>query len=189
MSLTATTLAGSIGAGDTTIVVASATNLARGQKAKIDSEIVSLQAQNPAAPLQWSVARGQDGTRAVPHESGAAVVTGQALDWSVPVPPAIYTYGVAGRIAALPGLHELNTGAASAFDLPSPALDQDGIVLTIAAKTGHAYTVQSDQAFLGSPGAGEDTAVFSGGLGDNFSVIAQGGRWLVLSSSGVTYAT
>jgi hypothetical protein len=188
MSLTGTTLVGAITANANQIKVASSTGFVRGQTAQIDAEQVCLQGQNPAAPEYWTVMRGYNGTRAVPHTNGAAVVTGIAEDWAVPVPPSVYSYGADATIPALAGLHELNTGAATVFDIAAPGLDQDGLVLIITAKTAHAYEVHSALAFLGE-GAGEDEAVFGGAIGDNFALVAQNGRWLVLSAQNVTFAT
>ncbi len=188
MALTGTTLVGAISARDTLIQVASSTGFVKGQTAQIDAEDVLLNGSNPDAPTWWNVTRGQNGTRSIAHTGGAAVVTGVAEDWPTPIPPSVYSYGADTTLQPLAGLHELNTGAATVFDIASPGLSQDGLVMIITAKTAHAYQVIASAAFLGE-GAGEDEAVFGGAIGDNLTIMAQAGRWLVLSSQNITFAT
>lgn len=188
MALTGTTLVGAISARDTLIQVTSATGFVKGQTAQIDAEQVLLNGNDPDAPTWWNVTRGYNGTRGIAHTAGAAVVTGVAEDWPTPIPPSVYSYGADTTLQPLAGLHELNTGAATTFDIALPSIDQDGLVMVITAKTAHAYQVHCSQAFLGQ-GAGEDEAVFGGAIGDNMSLIAQNGRWLVTGFENVTFAT
>lgn len=191
MALVRTTLTGNIGPQDKQLVFASATGMAPGRIAKIDSETVLLQAQNPDATLQWTVMRGYGGTTAVAHKSGAPVTTGANSDWPTPGAPVtagvpVASYSAAGAIAVQAGQTQLLAGSAAAMTLPLPSLADDGLEMEIIAGDAQAYTVTVPTAFQGA-----DTglvATFGGVAGDNFHIVARNGRWVVLSVGNVSIA-
>jgi hypothetical protein len=192
MSLNATTLSGAISSTDTLVRLASGTGAEVGKLVKVDNEF--MQIQNVDLSPFIKVARGQRGTLAVDHASGAVVNLGPANDFAPPPnSPALqpskrqYTYGAAGAIEKADGTHLLNTGAASAMTLAAPTGDQNGMRLRIVAQTAHAYTVTYSTGFNGG-GAGVDVATLGGAVGDNMEIEAINGTWLVLSTRNVTLA-
>lgn len=183
MSLNNTTLSGAIAAGDVYLTLASGTGAAVGKFLKVDDEFMAIQSIDNSPTLK--VARGQNGTLAVDHATGATVAMGLGSDFP-PIPAARqYTYGAAGAIAVAPGVHILQTGAGSAMTLADPTGDQDGIELAFQAADAHAYTVTNTTGFNGG-GTGSDVATFGGAKGDSFAVRAVNRQWLVTSLHNVT---
>lgn len=74
-TLGATLQAPAQGAPATRITLASGSNVAVGQGLVVDGEYMTIQSSTPIA-TQWNVVRGQSGTTAGAHASGAAVLFG-----------------------------------------------------------------------------------------------------------------
>lgn len=191
MSLNGTTLSGAITASQTDIRLASGTGVVAGKVIQIDSERMLVQdATTPTIP---KVLRGQGGSLQVAHATGALVAIGLPSDFQpfapmaptrTPSPsPRLYTYGAAGAIDKAPGVHELNTGAASAMTIANPTLAEEGMELDVVAATAHAYTLGG--AF-NAGGGGADLLTFGGAVGDSARLIARNEKWLAVNLTGVT---
>ena len=186
MSLTGTYLAGSLGAGDHSVAVAAAGTIAVGMIAKIDDEQVRV------VSITGTLVVLERGVRsmAVAHNAGAIFVYGPSTDWAginfgpTAIAPRTYSYGAAGAITPRPGIHELNTGTAGAMTLANPSIGEDGMELNIIAKTAHAYTVTTDG--FNASGTTSDVATFGGAVGDNITIQALSGRWMVKNLTNVT---
>lgn len=177
MSANGTTLVGAITADQTLITLAAGTGAAVGKEIKIDSEKMII--QNVDASPVVKVARGQRGTAAVAHATGAAVTIAPSAEFPVQPAPRQYTYGVAGAITRAPGTHVLNTGAASAMTIADPDLGMDDMELQIVAATAHAYTVAGT---FNAGGGGADLITLGGAVGDGFLLRARQGKWLTLAT-------
>jgi len=188
MSLTATTLNGAITATDTSLKLTSATGIAVGQLIRIDSEFVTV--QDVSASPVVKVERGQVGTLAVAHNTLANAAFGPAADFAdVPPGSPVASYGVSGAIA-VPNVDTrifLNKAGVGAMTLADPAVDQDGLQLTIQSSTAQAHTVTNTTGFNGG-GTSTDVATFGGAIGDNMVITAYGGKWLVRDLRNVTLA-
>jgi hypothetical protein len=187
MALTLTTLAGAMSATQKTLRVASATGFAVGQVAKVDSEEVLLQAQNPDQPLEFTVSRGFNGTTAVAHNTGAPIASGRGPDFPGAVPQAdgvpVYSYAAAGPITVAEGIHELG-GAGTAMTLANPSVAQDGLKMTIVARAATGYVVTPASPFTGVLAGA--SATFGGAIGDNMVIVARGGLWVTLAIANIT---
>jgi hypothetical protein len=167
-------------ASTTSLVVASATGFAVGKHLKIDSEYMEIQA---VAGTKIDVRRGCNGSAALAHASGAAVVlAGNAgADFNainLASGPEVFTYGASGAITVRPGKHIILGGAARAMTLALPALDQDGMELVIIGGSAQAHTVTSTGGF-NAGGTASDVATSQGAIGETLHLIASGGYWHV----------
>jgi hypothetical protein len=186
MALTATTLAAALGANDAVMTVTSATYMVVGNLARVDDEIVKILTVDGVA---IGIGRGKRGTLAVAHSALAALVTGLVSDFAtlktigpVAVPPRTYTYGGPGAITVAPGLHFLNGASTDAMTIAVPALDEDGMALTIMARAAHAYVLTAAAAFGGTTST---IATFtSAAIGDNLRLVACGGVWNIVDTYG-----
>src|SRR5690348_2175462 len=101
MALVRTTLSSACAAGDTSLVVASATGFAAGYLVRVDQEVMRV-AGNYTSGTTIPVIRGQQGTVVNAHVSGAGVVAGIASDWaSSQAPQTVVQYPIAGRARTL----------------------------------------------------------------------------------------
>lgn len=75
MAYTATTVSAAVAVNDTSIVVASATNFAAGNRLLIDQEEMQV-AKNYTTGTTIPVLRGRNGTATAAHASGAGIVNG-----------------------------------------------------------------------------------------------------------------
>jgi hypothetical protein len=87
---------------------------------------------------------------------------------------AVYTAD--GAIAVVDGVHELGKTSAGAFTLAPPAAGDDGMLLTITAKTAFAHTVTITEG-LGGKGAAFDVITFAA-VGDTISLRAVNQHWV-----------
>lgn len=181
MSANGTTLVGAITSDQTLITLAAGTGAAVGKELRIDSEKTII--QNVDASPVIKVARGQRGTAAVAHATGAAVTIAPPAEFPVEPPPRQYTYGIADAIIRAPGTHLLNTGAASAMTIADPDLGMDNLELEVVAATAHAYTVAG---VFNAGGGGADLITLGGAVGDGFGLRARQGKWIVLYRTGAT---
>ena len=93
-----------------------------------------------------------------------------------------------GAITINNGVVKLNKAGVLAATLANPVdVTDDGKRLTILALQAQANTVTVTGGF-GNGGAGEDVATFSGAVGDNINLIANGGYWYITGAHQVTVA-
>jgi hypothetical protein len=125
---TSTTITAAMDRTQRTVALASATGVAVGGFLVIGSEIVLIQESQSA--LVWLVERGQSGTKAKPHASGATVYVGSAS-----------TFATKGHMPALPVVPNDVTNVLPDFALPlgSRVVDPD---------TGYEYLVVDCQSAL-----------------------------------------
>ena len=196
MSLAKTTNTAAILAGDTSIVVSSATGFAGGYMVRCGDEMMRVTSAYSSGTT-IPVVRGQEGTLAVAHAITSTVVCGTGADWaqqsgaqtSVQYPLAgktrrVSTYGAAGAIA-LPtaGTDEVAVinGTALAMTLAIPTKDLDGTILYIVGDTAAAHTVTVASG-LGGAGSNYDVGTFDGSGQCCLALIAMNAIWVPLSS-------
>lgn len=200
MSITLTTLASAVAAGDLSIRVASATGALTKNVIQIDSEFYTQTATADGVVIP--VRGGEQGTYNQVHNAGAVVLMGLASDFpaappgaAIPQPVApswtVATYTVAGAIT-IPTTKQnvyvkLSAGSGIALTLADPTAAQEGQEMLIQAEAAQAYTV-SNAAGSGfnSGGAGTDVATFGGAIGDNMHIKAVGTKWNVILLRNVT---
>jgi hypothetical protein len=200
-----------MGKNDTTVLLASVSDVALGNLIRIEDEFMRIMPPlSTAATTPQLVLRGQEGTAQVAHPSGAKVLLGAnpsnlvAGDWGNPsaqqaapvINPLIrvrrrLSYAAAGAIT-LPNVGEdmeaeiLGTNAL-AMTLANPTKLQDGDTLRIKSDGKAAHTV-TYSAGLGNGGASFDVATFPSGLQTSIILVAQGGFWIPTSFTGATGA-
>jgi hypothetical protein len=197
MALVRTTATSAIGAGDTSIVVASASGFSAGYTVRVDEEIM-LVGKAYSSGLTIPVIRGQAGTRAVAHPVTCSVIAGIASDWSNPDPSLAIAFPIAGRARttasysadgaiALPtpgndALAILNSTVALAMTLANPTKDMDGSILIIAGNGSAAHTV-APAAAINNAGSNFDTAItFASGGKQVCALIAVNEFWCLFPS-------
>lgn len=203
MSITATTLAGALGANDLTLSVASAAGAAIKNVIRIDDEwfTQTADASGTAIPVRG----GEQGSARRSHVAGAVVQMGLASDFPsappgtvIPVPysPTVrHQTIVASGAISLPLTNQgifltLLGSTTNAYTIVEPVAAQEGQIVTIQAGAAHAYTVQaldsvgvaSDTSFSGD----QDLATFGGAIGDCFSFKAVNLAWMVLTKTNVS---
>ena len=161
MATTDTTLSAAVARDDTTILVASLTNFAANDLAKIDGEVMKIVSVPSAATIPVPVIRGIQGTAQVAHVSGARVIRGATptaagSDWGDPpvgtvaafAGPRAYTKTSLSATGTLtlpkPGeelLVTLNGTTVINLTVPVPTEDMDGTMLWIASNGAAAHTV------------------------------------------------
>lgn len=197
MAVTGTTLTAAVNRDDLDISVASATGASAGKICKMETEYsVVLKVVGNIVSLRT---RGDHGTIATPHNILTPVAFGDPSDF--PAMPAarhrgqieqidgIVHYGASGPIAVPEKDTTVVLSGASvlAMTLPDPTRLQDGLKLHIMSNGAAAHTVTSATG-LNAGGASVDVATFAAAVGNNLSLEASGGKWLVRSSVGVTLA-
>jgi len=177
MALTTTTLAAACATTDYQITVTSATGFAANQYLMVDQEFMKITNAYTSGTL-IPVLRGQNGTKADAHVSGANVSTDAISavapsDWGDPSASVVVSYPLAARrrkvtsysasgAITLPASGEdviaiLNGTSALAMTIAAPTKDQDGSILYVAGN-----------------GAANHTITFTGGLsgaGTSYDVI------------------
>ena len=166
MALTETTLSSACAAGDSKIVVASATGMAAGNIILVDDEQMVATRAYVAASTTVPVLRAQGGTAAVAHPVTAAVEHGIASDFGSRAPQTVVSFPLAGR-----ALTRTSYSADGAIALPSPGSDAFAILnavsTTILAMTVAAPTRDMDGCVLriaSRNGTGAHTITISGGV-------------------------
>ncbi len=198
MALTTTTLSAACAASDTQISVTSATGFAAGNRLIIDGEnftVINSYLTGTIIP----VLRGQNGTVAVAHVSGANVTTGLSTDFANAGPQQEVTYPTAGRVRTLisysaagaialptPGTDAvaiINGTSTLAMTVANPTKDMDGSVLTILANGKSASTVDFDDTVgLNGAGSSYDTITFQNAGQSAISMMACNGAWVLVNS-------
>lgn len=202
MAFTLTTLNGAVNAGDPQVYLTALTGLSSGMLAAIDKEIVKLGILPAAATSPVPVMRGQEGTAAAAHPTGAQVKAGltptnlQTGDWQAPSAgsPSMALYGgafnrdmasysAAGAIALpRPGsdmVAILNGTTLLAMTIANPPVGTDGSKLIIAGNGKAAHTV-TYAAGLGNVGGTADVITFSAAQAQAIELLSVGGFWVGL---------
>lgn len=173
MALTTTTLASACAASDTSIVVTSATGFAASSYLLVDNEQMQI-AKSYASGTTIPVTRGQNGTFADAHVSGANVTVGTGSDFANPNASVVTAYALSARrrkvtsysasgAITLPTAGEdviavLNGTSVLAMTIAAPTKDNDGARLTIIGNGAAAHTI----TFTGGlSGAGSSYDVFT----------------------------
>lgn len=177
MALAETTLSSACGAGDSKIVVASATSVAAGRLLVIDQEVMQVTKAYVTASTTVPVLRGQGGTAQVAHVVTARVVHGDAADFGNPGAGVAVNYPPAGRARLLTSVTAtpstltlapagvdhvvvLNGSAAITLTIPVPTKDKDGDLLIIVNNTGAAH-IPTFTGGLGGAGTSYDAVTFN----------------------------
>lgn len=94
-----------------------------------------------------------------------------------------------GAITIKSGVVVLTTGGALSMTLADPATADNGKVLHIICATAQAHVV-SNAAGSGfnAGGAASDVCTFAAAIGNEISLVAYGGKWLVINNIGGTLA-
>lgn len=192
MALFETTLAAACAISDKQLVLTSASNVAIGQKVRVDGEVFQVTKGYVSGSTKVPVLRGQAGTVATAHAITARVVFGAAADFAATDPPQTVTpYAIAGRArvvssygasgaltlppAGADALALLNGTNALAMTLAVPTKDLDGSVITVAGNGAAAHTV----TIAGGAGGGAlTTATFDASGKCNFSLMAIDEIWV-----------
>lgn len=197
MALATTTLSSAVTAGDTSMVVASATGIVAGALARIDNELVKV-AGWYVSGTTVPILRGQDGTVTAAHAASANVTHGNASDFANPSPGSadvvtypsrpgrdLTSYSAAGAIALpTPGrdaVAVLNGTGALAMTVANPTKDMDGSILIIIGNGKAAHTV-TYTAGLGNGGSGLDVLTFDTNAQCCVALIAANAIWLPFPS-------
>lgn len=196
MALTTTSLAAAADAQSLVFSVTSATGATVGGFVRIDNEYSFITAISGTNITVRN--RGDYGSKAVAHAILAPLTFGLASD--LPAAPAGSTlpggfvdnqsYGASGAIdvsllVAPHTLITLNKASAAAMTLAAPSKAQDGIMVTISSNTAAAHTVTYTAGFNADT-TSSDVATFAATKGNAFTIMAMGGRWGMVSASGVT---
>jgi hypothetical protein len=197
MALVTTTLASAASASDQAFVLASATSVAEGRVALVDGEFVHITKAYVTGEVTAPVARGQEGTAAKAHASGAEFTHGEPEDWAqgppgsfVPISPSPVfvrvSYSAAGAIALPDAAGEiriatLNGTDALAMTVAAPDEAVDGSILIIVGNGKAAHTATFTGG-LGAAGSGYTVGTYATGGQGSLPVIASGGVWVPLVS-------
>ena len=197
MALVHTTNSAAIAAGDTSIVVASATGFSAGYLVRVGDEMMRVGGGYVSGTI-IPVLRGQDGTQVVAHAVTSGVVCGIASDWAsyagaqtvTQYPLAgktrrITTYGAAGAItlptAGTDEVAVINGTSALAMTLAVPTKDLDGTILYIIGDGKAAHTVTAAGGF-GAGSTGYTVGTFDTNAQCGITLIAMNSVWVPISS-------
>jgi len=199
MALASTTLSVACAVGDTSIVVASATSIAVGRLIVVDQEVMQVSAAWTSGTT-IPVLRGRDGTAVVAHKVTAAVLHGNAADFSGPAagsvvtyptvrPVLVQSYSATGTMTLPPPGCDLrvilNGTSVITLTIPVPTRDLDGTNLVIISN-GAAAHVPTFSSGLGGAGSSYD-AITNNATGQfALSVYAAGGYWCIPQAPGIT---
>lgn len=199
MALTKTTITAAITPSALTFAVTSATNFSVGKQVKIDNEYIGGITAVSGTTITVR-GRGDQGTAAVAHNILAPIqVAADPSDWPAvtagsasPVPAYtddVVYYGASGAITVPIKDTRLimNKAGASVMTLGDPSKASDGMQVNIASATAQAHTVTNTTGF-NAGGTTIDVATFGGAIGDNFTIEAVAGTWVVLNAVNVTIA-
>lgn len=198
MALVNTTLASACAVGDKQIVVASATGVAIGYFLRIGDEDFKVTKGYVAGATIVPILRGQNGTVAVAHASGAQVTVGAASDWAnTSAPQTVTSFPIAGRARvineysadgaiALPpagadALAVISGTAHTGLTLAVPTKDLNGCRLTIMDLTAAAHVVTIAG---GLGGGGLVTATFDASGRAAITLLAYNEIWYYETASG-----
>lgn len=166
MALTNATLASACGASDTKLVLSASTGVAPGYFIECDGEVFRVNSSYTTAGdgVNVPVTRGQNGTYASAHPSGAKVRLGPASDssWSAMAPTAITSF------PSTPTLQKTSYSASGAITLPTVGNNMLAYIngTTICAMTvaDPATILDGSLLYIASNGAAAHTVTFASGL-------------------------
>lgn len=209
-----TTLSAAVGVNDTTVLLASITDITAGTFLKIDQEMMKVLATVSAATVPVPVLRGQEGSAQVAHDITVQVQAGASPtnlilgDWAQAAPGApqpisfpsartrrIKNYATAGAIT-LPNPGEdmvaiIDGTSVLAMTLANPSKLNDGDMLYIIANGKAAHTV-TYTAGVGNGGATMDVGTYNGTEATGCALVAANGFWVLwangIGSSGTQVA-
>lgn len=200
MALSETTLGAACTAGASKITVASATGIAAGVHVVIDGEQMKVTKAYVLASTTVPVLRGQGGTAAVAHPSGARVTHSVASDFADVAPGGATSYQPYGRprqvlsysaagaitlpVAGADMLAILNGTNALAMTLAHPTKDMDGCEVIIVGNGKAAHTVTLPTGGIGNAGAGYTVLTFASGAQNGIRLIACNEFWSALGAPG-----
>jgi hypothetical protein len=202
MALDITTLGAALAVGSTKCTVAAATGIVAGDIVKIDDEMATVTAAYVVGSLQVPLNRGQLGTIAAAHVSGANFISGAASDsaWGnvgasvvVPQPLAgrtrrLTSYSADGAITLPdPGSDAvaiLNGTAQLDMTVAAPSKDQDGSFLYVTANGDAAHTVTFAGGF-GGAGSSYDVLTLAASP-VLMIVMAVNGKWVFPVGAAIT---
>ena len=93
-----------------------------------------------------------------------------------------------GAITIQSGTVVITKGTACALTLGTPTTAQNGTIIRIISATAAAHTVTATTIGFNAADAAGDVGTFAAAIGNNLTVVAYGGEWLVLGNTGVTIA-
>lgn len=176
MALTNATLASACAASDSVLVLSASTGVSAGYKIEVDGEVFQVTSNYTTAGngVNVPVLRGQNGTYAFAHPSGAKVRIGPAsdADWGGTAPQTITQYpNVRARVVA-------SYTASGAITLPTPGAD---LLVYLNGTSVCAMTIAAPQTaldgsalYIASNGAAAHTLTFASGLsgaGSSYDVL------------------
>jgi hypothetical protein len=158
MALANTTLSAACAVSDKQLVVGAATGFAAGAYVRIGDEDMKVSKGYVASSTTVPVLRGQNGTVAVAHASGAQVTVGAGTDWTqTGAPQTVASFPIAGRArvineysadgaitlppAGADALAVFSGTAHTGMTLAVPTKDLNGCKLTILDLTAAAHVV------------------------------------------------
>lgn len=202
MAIVQTTLAAAMAIGATKARVASATSIAAGVLVKIDDELMTVTSAYVNASVDVPVVRGQMGTIAAAHASGAFFMSAAPSDaaWGSVGASVVVPQPLAGRAR-----RTKSYSAAGAIDLPEPGSDAVAIINGTSALDMTIAAPSKDQdgslLHISSNGAAAHTFTFAGGFGGAgtsydkltlaaspvyITVLAAGGNWVFPIAAAIT---
>lgn len=197
MALVRTTLASACAAGDSSIVVASATGVAAGMYALIDNEVFFFTRAYVTASTTVPVLRAQGGGKAQAHASGAGVVFGVAADFAAQAAQTPAQFLIAGRPRQFVSLSAtgsltlpapgsdlfvvLNGTSVITLTVPVPTKEMDGTVLTIVGN-GAAAHVLTFTGGLSGAGSSYDVITVNATKPISFQAVACNSVWVGMTA-------
>ncbi len=196
MSFTATTLSAALGANDTSMTVASATNFAAGQLARVDQEFVRVSKTYTSGTVIPLDGRGLNGTTVVAHVVTANVVTTPTItDWANAAPQGGVPYPITspGRViqsitadnstVTLPTAGNdltviLNGTSVIHLTVPVPTKDMDGSELLIVGNGAAAHVVTFTGGLSGA-GTSYDAITVNATAPIALRAVACNGLWVM----------
>lgn len=209
MSIVATTVSAAVTATQTTVTVASTTNITNPNFQTgsgitlllIDQEFMLVTAVNTTT-LIVNVVRGFNGTASAAHVNGALVQSGLPTDFGVAPTEilssllasletigaqktnAVNLSGSADAISAVvPGIYVIKTAGVDAMTLVAPAAAAEGNIIQIWSDTTNAHTLTAT-SLLAAGTALKTTATWPAFRGAGLTLRACNGVWHVIAYSG-----
>lgn len=196
MALTTTTLASAVDASTLRFYVTAATGATVGGFMRVDGEFMVITGITGTAIDVRS--RGDQGGVAVAHDILAPCTFFLSTDQAglgsmqdIPVPREEFDLLNVGQngVIAVPKrntTYNLNKGAALASTtLADPGKDQDGLILRFLTTTDYAHVITTVSCHDGTTGA-HTTCTSAAYAGASLTLIAAGGKWMVLSNNNWT---
>lgn len=108
--------------------------------------------------------------------------------WDSDVKSNQLVYTANGALTIQTGTHLLTKAGVLAATLAAPSTAQNGTRMRIMSTTAQAHTVTQTTPGFNNGSTASDVATFGGAIGDNFTIEAYNGIWLVDKTTNVTIA-